>query len=87
MLVSTDGRFSTHTCLWRFFGSLAGVLHKPPFAEFVEKNRIRCKRSLQNFYRRREQDCNRPPAFKNATVRERPKAEVDQRPLLSSPIN
>jgi len=21
-----EGRYPTHTCLWRFFGSLAGVL-------------------------------------------------------------
>ena len=48
------------------------ILCKPPFVEFVEKNRIRCKRSLRNFYQRREQDCSRPAAFKNATVRERP---------------
>jgi hypothetical protein len=27
---------------------------------------------LQDFYQRREQNCSRPAAFKNATVRERP---------------
>jgi hypothetical protein len=52
---------------------MAGVLCKPPFTEVVEKSRIRCQRSLQDFYQRREQDCSRPAAFKNATVRERPK--------------
>jgi hypothetical protein len=51
---------------------MAGVLCKPPFTEVVEKNRIRCQRSLQDFYQRREQDCSRLAAFKNATVRERP---------------
>jgi hypothetical protein len=45
---------------------------KRPFAEFVERNRIRYKRSLQDFYQRREQDWSRPAAFKNPTVRERP---------------
>src|ERR1700730_2902517 len=55
--------------------------------EVVEKDRIRCQRSLQDFYQRREQDCSRPAAFKNATLRQRPTAFVDQRPLLSSPIN
>src|SRR5437870_3280455 len=29
---------STQTCPWRFSGRLAGVLRKPPSAEFVEKN-------------------------------------------------
>src|SRR6266550_2225796 len=33
-------------------------------------------RSLADFYQRREQHCSRPAAFKNATVRERPEAEV-----------
>jgi hypothetical protein len=50
---------------------MAGVLCKPPFTEVVEKSRIRCQQSLQDFYQQREQDC-RPAAFKNATVRERP---------------
>ena len=45
---------------------------KRPFAEFVERNRIRCKESLQDFYQRREQDCSRSAAFNNPTVRERP---------------
>jgi hypothetical protein len=36
------------------FCPLAAVLCKPPFAEFVETNRIQCKRSLQEFYQRRE---------------------------------
>ena len=67
---------STHTRRWRFSGPVTDVLCKLPFAEFFEKNRIRCKRSLQHFYQRREQDCSRPAAFKNATVRERPVAEV-----------
>ena len=57
---------------WRFRSRMAGVLCKPPFTEVVEKSRIRCQRSLQDFYQRREQDCSRPAAFKNATVRERP---------------
>jgi hypothetical protein len=76
MLTLDQGRLSTHTCLWRFSGPLTGVLCKPPFAEFVEKNRIRCKRSLQDFYQRREQNCSRPAAFKDATVRERPLADL-----------
>ena len=54
---SLDRLNPTHTCLWRFSGRLAGVLCKPPFAEFVKKNRIRCKQSLQDFYQRREQQC------------------------------
>jgi hypothetical protein len=49
MLVSTDGRFSTHTRRWRFSGPVTDVLCKLPFAEFFEKNRIRCKRSLPDF--------------------------------------
>jgi hypothetical protein len=53
----------TQTRRWRFSVRLAAVLCKPLFAEFVEKNRIRCKRSLQDFYQRREQDCSRPAAF------------------------
>ena len=63
---------TTQTRRWRFSVPLAAVLCKPPFAESAEKNRIRCKRSLQDFYQRREQNCSRPAAFKNATVRERP---------------
>jgi hypothetical protein len=63
---------STHTCLSRFSCPLTGVLCKPPFAELLVKIRIRRQRSLQDFYQRREQDCSRPAAFKNATVRERP---------------
>src|SRR5207253_6212900 len=51
---------STQTRPWRFPSRLAGVLCKPPFAEFVKKSRIRCKRSLQDFYQRREQRCSRP---------------------------
>src|SRR5881227_920261 len=63
---------STHTRRWRFSGPVTDVLCKLPFAEFFEKNRIRCKRSLPDFHQRCEQDCSRPAAFKNATVRERP---------------
>ena len=51
---------------------MTDVLCKLPFAEFFEKNRIRCKPSLPDFHKRCEQDCSRPAAFKNATVRERP---------------
>jgi hypothetical protein len=36
----------------RLFGPLTDVLCKPPFAEFVEKSRTRCKRSLPDIYRR-----------------------------------
>ena len=76
MFIPAHGRFTTRTRLWRFFGRLAGVLCKPPFADFVKKSRIRCKRSLEDFYQRREQQCSRPAAFKNATVRERPGTAV-----------
>jgi hypothetical protein len=62
---------STQTRPRRFRSQMAGVLCKPPFTEVVEKNKIRCQRSLQDFYQRREQDCSRLAAFKNATVRER----------------
>jgi hypothetical protein len=48
----SEGPEPTHTSLWRFSGRLAGVLCKPPFAEFVEKIRIRCKRSLPDIYGR-----------------------------------
>jgi hypothetical protein len=41
---------STHTRRWRFSGPVTDVLCKLPFAEFFEKNRIRCKRSLPDFY-------------------------------------
>jgi hypothetical protein len=43
--LSLDRLHSTHTCLWRFSGPLTGLLCKRPFAEFIERNRIRCKRS------------------------------------------
>ena len=70
------GPQSTQTRRSRFSVPLAAVLCKPPFAEFVEKNRIQCKRSLQDFYQRREQNCSQPAAFKNATVRERPSPDL-----------
>src|SRR5438105_11155706 len=56
------------------FWPVTDVLCELPFAEFFDKNRIRCKRSLPDFHQRCEQDCSRPAAFKNATVRERPEA-------------
>jgi hypothetical protein len=65
---------STHTCLWHLSVQLTGVLCQLPFAEFVEKIRIRCKRPFGEFYRLRKQDCNRLAAFTNATVRDRPRA-------------
>jgi hypothetical protein len=37
---------STHTRRWRFSGPVTDVFCKLPFAEFFDKNRIRCKRSL-----------------------------------------
>jgi hypothetical protein len=64
------GPQSTQTRRWRFSVRLAVVLRKPPFAELVETNRIRCKWSLQGFYQRREQNCSPRAASKNATVRE-----------------
>ena len=76
MLTETDRRFTTHTRRWRFTGPVTDVLCKLPFAEFFEKNRTRCKRSLPDFHQRCEQDCSRPAAFKNATVRERPTPAV-----------
>jgi hypothetical protein len=36
MLISAVGRFTTHTCLWRFSGPLTGVPWKAPLPEFVE---------------------------------------------------
>ena len=44
-----DCRRSTDTCDWQFSGRLMGVCCEPPFAEFFEMNRIRCKRSLPDF--------------------------------------
>src|SRR3984893_18941754 len=58
MLVPVDGRFTTHTRRWRFSGPVTDLLCKQPFAEFFEKNRIRCKRSLPDFYQR----CGKPTA-------------------------
>src|SRR5438046_8227369 len=63
---------STHTRRMRFSGPLTGVLCKPPFPEFVAKIRIQRQRSSADIYQSCEQNCNRPAAFKNATVRERP---------------
>ena len=63
---------STHTRRMRFSGPLTGVLCKRPFPEFVAKIRIQRQRSSADIYRSCEQNCNRPAAFKNATVRERP---------------
>jgi hypothetical protein len=48
------------------------VLCKLPFAEFFEKNRIRCKRSLPDFYQRCGKTTAEWPQFKTATVRDRP---------------
>src|SRR5438046_10150971 len=56
----------------RFSSPLTGVLCKRPFPEFVAKIRIQRQRSSADIYRSCEQNCNRPTAFKNATVRERP---------------
>ena len=72
MFISADGRFTTHTGRMRFSGPLTGVLCKRPFPEFVAKIRIQRQRSSADIYRSCEQNCNRPAAFKNATVRERP---------------
>src|SRR5947207_4600754 len=63
---------TTHTRRMRFSGPLTGVLCKRPFPEFVAKIRIQRQRSSADIYRSCEQNCNRPAAFKNATVRERP---------------
>src|SRR5947207_9485788 len=72
---------TTHTRRMRFSGPLTGVLCKRPFPEFVAKIRIQRQRSSADIYRSCEQNCNRPAAFKNATVRERPRcgrlADVD----------
>src|SRR5947207_8367307 len=69
-----DSRKSTHTRRMQFSGPLTGVLCKRPFPEFVAKIRIQRQRSSADIYRSCEQNCNRPAAFKNATVRERPVA-------------
>src|SRR5436190_14937524 len=66
---------STHTRRMRFSGPLTGVLCKRPFPEFVAKIRIQRQRSSTDIYRSCEQNCNRPDAFKNATVRERPNSD------------
>src|SRR5438046_272363 len=73
---------STHTRRMRFSGPLTGVLCKRPFPEFVAKIRIQRQRSSADIYRSCEQNCNRPAAFKNATVRERPVAVL---PLARKP--
>jgi hypothetical protein len=49
MLILSQGRLSTLTCLSRASGPLDVISCKPPFVEFVEKHRIRCTRSLQDF--------------------------------------
>ena len=49
---------------------------KRTFPEFVAKIRIQRQRSSADIYRSCEQNCNRPAAFKNATVRERPVAAI-----------
>src|SRR5437016_280970 len=73
MFIPPNGRFTTHTRRMRFSGPLTGVICKRPFPEFVAKIRIRGQRSSADIYRSCEQNCNRLAAFKNATVRERPK--------------
>jgi hypothetical protein len=65
---------STHTCRWRFSGRLTGVPCKPPFAEFVEIHRIRCKRSSPDSCRRFGKTAAEWPQFKTVTVRYRPVA-------------
>jgi hypothetical protein len=49
MFISPNGRFTTHTRRWRFSGLVTDVLCKRPFAEFVERNRIRCKQVIGGF--------------------------------------
>jgi len=53
---------------------MAGVLCKPTFTEVVEKKLNAVTVVIAEFYQRRQQQCSRPAAFKNATVRERPNA-------------
>src|SRR6266513_2967960 len=77
---------STHTRRMRFSGPLTGVLCKPPFPEFVATIRIQRQRSSADIYRSCEQNCNRPAAFKNATVRERPTADKSPSPNRSFEI-
>jgi len=57
---------ATHTRRWRFSGPLTDVLCKRPLAEFVERNRIRCKESLLDFYQQREQDCKPTGRFQKS---------------------
>src|SRR5438105_11607219 len=57
---------------YAIFRPTTGVLCKRPSPEFVAKIRIQRQRSSADIYRACEQNCNRPAAFKNATVRERP---------------
>ena len=70
---SLDGLNPTHTRRWRFSGPMTDVLCKLSFAEFFEKNRIRRKRSLADFYQRCGRTTAEWPQFKTATVRDRPK--------------
>src|SRR5207249_39256 len=42
----------------------------------TRETQLGASRSLADFYQRREQHCSRPAAFKNATVRERPEADI-----------
>ena len=52
-----------------FRSRMAGVLYKPPFAEFVEKRRIRCQRSLPNICQQCGKAVAEWPHFRTGTVR------------------
>ena len=91
----TPWRLTTHTRRWRFSGPVTDVLCKLSFAEFFEKNRIRRKRSLADFYQRCGRTTAEWPQFKTATVRDRPIAathdltggsEAVSRPTLKSSV-
>ena len=65
-------RERTHTCLWRFSGRLAGVVCKPPFAEFVKQDSVQAV--IAGHLRRCEKTAAEWPHFKSGMVRNRPVA-------------
>jgi len=66
------GLWSTHTCLWRFPGPLAGSLCKPPFAELIEQRALRHKRSLPDICRQSRSSGAEGPHSKTGIGRYRP---------------
>jgi hypothetical protein len=56
---------STHTCQWRFSGQLSGVLCKPPFAEFIEKDGNSVQAVIAGFLLAMWENCIRVTAVQN----------------------